>query len=359
MTSRLLDKLAIILICGVGFSLSESLIVPVAGLLSLISASSLNQLFSGKKISFIPLLIYSCACIFAPQLLCGMPLILYDSLREKKLWAAAPMAAVIFNIQTLKPIQLICIFTGSFTAFVIFKRISTLEERVEHLRSLRDDAAEMNLQLGDRNRQLAEAQDNEVRLATLRERNRIAREIHDNVGHMLTRSLLQSGALIVINKDEQLREPLESLRSTLDSAMTSIRQSVHDLHDESVDLRKIIEDSANSVREKFDVSIVYDMHDDAPAKIKLCIAGIVKESLSNAVKHSNGDKIHIIVREHPGFYQLSVKDNGSSGAINETGIGLDNMRERAENAGGSITFEPSGDGFRIFVSIPKNKETKI
>ena len=101
------------------------------------------------------------------------------------------------------------------------------------------------------------------------------------------------------------------------------------------------------------------MHDDAPAKIKLCIAGIVKESLSNAVKHSNGDKIHIIVREHPGFYQLSVKDNGSSGAINETGIGLDNMRERAENAGGSITFEPSGDGFRIFVSIPKNKETKI
>ena len=45
-------------------------------------------------------------------------------------------------------------------------------------------------------------QDYEIYLATLKERNRIAREIHDNVGHMLTRSILQLGALSVINKDE-------------------------------------------------------------------------------------------------------------------------------------------------------------
>lgn len=358
MTPRLLDKLAIILLCSVGFALSDNLAVPVIGLLCLLSVSSLNQLLAGRKFSFIPLLAYSCSCVFVPQLFCGLPLILYDSLREKKWWSALPLAGVLLNLSDLKPIQLICTFSFAFTAYVIYQRISTLENNVEHLRSMRDDVTEANLQLGNRNRQLAEAQDNEVRLATLRERNRIAREIHDNVGHMLTRSLLQSGALIVINKDEQLREPLESLRSTLDSAMTSIRQSVHDLHDDSVDLRKIIEDSIKPVQERFTVRFDYDMQDDVPAKIKLCIAGIVKEALSNAVRHSNGDRIMISVREHPAFYQLCIEDNGSSESISETGIGLENMRERAENAGGTISFTPSADGFRIFSSIPKNKENR-
>ena len=53
-----------------------------------------------------------------------------------------------------------------------------------------------------------EKQDYEIYLATLRERNRIAREIHDNVGHMLSRSILQMGALITIHKEEPLHGQL-------------------------------------------------------------------------------------------------------------------------------------------------------
>ena len=58
-------------------------------------------------------------------------------------------------------------------------------------------------------------QDYEIYLATLKERNRIAREIHDNVGHMLTRSILQLGALSVINKDETVGEAINDLSGTL------------------------------------------------------------------------------------------------------------------------------------------------
>ena len=50
-------------------------------------------------------------------------------------------------------------------------------------------------------------QDYEIHLATLKERNRIAREIHDNVGHLLSRSLLQTGALQVMNHDKALDAP--------------------------------------------------------------------------------------------------------------------------------------------------------
>ena len=352
----ILDKLALLFLCGICFSFSDSSIVSVAGLLLLLIASSVAEVLRNTRFSFIFPLVYSCGCIFLPELACGAPLIMYDSLRMKKWWAVLPMCTVLFRLDHFRNVQIVILLAGLFVAAVFYIRVFRLEEQVNILRSKRDEVAEKNLELDDRNRELADAQDNEVRIATLRERNRIAREIHDNVGHMLTRSLLQSGALIVINKNEKMKEPLEELRSTLDSAMTSIRQSVHDLHDDSLDLKRIIEDSASAAHDKFKVNLDYDIGDSAPAKVKLCIAGIVKESVSNAIKYSNGDSLDISVREHPAFYQLLIMDNGSSEKINETGIGLKNMKDRAESIGGFISFTPSEEGFRVFASLPKNKE---
>ena len=57
---------------------------------------------------------------------------------------------------------------------------------------------------------------------------------------MITRSILQVGAIGVINTDEKLKAPIADLKSTLDTAMDSMRKSVHDLYDESVDLRQAL-----------------------------------------------------------------------------------------------------------------------
>ena len=62
----------------------------------------------------------------------------------------------------------------------------------------------------------------DIHAATLKERNRIAREIHDHVGHMLSRSILQLGAILAINKDEKLDIPLRGLKDSLDTAMNNI-----------------------------------------------------------------------------------------------------------------------------------------
>ena len=229
---------------------------------------------------------------------------------------------------------------------------SHLEKAVGNLTQMRDKTAEANMQLSGQNLRLAEAYDNEIHLATMRERNRIAREIHDNVGHMLTRSLLQAGALIIINKDESLKEPLEGLKNTLNNAMTSIRESVHDLHDDSIDLKKLVQDSINAVDKRFTVRLEYDMSENVPGKIRLCMAGVVREGLSNVVKHSDGDRVNVVLREHPGFYQLMIEDNGSCGEIKKEGIGLRTMEERAESVGGSISFT-NNNGFRIFMIIKR------
>lgn len=333
--------------------MSDNFFSPVMTALVTIIISASSQLLTGTKAAAVIIALSSLACGFFPLMFCSIPLLLYDALWEKKWWLTLPAAAVLIRLDKLKGGQLILIAAAIAVTIIIYIRVSHLEETVKTLTMLRDEVAGKNLQLSDQNYKLAQAQDNEIHLATLKERNRIAREIHDNVGHMLTRSLLQSGALIVINKDEQLREPLESLRSTLDSAMTSIRESVHDLHDDSIDLEKVLNDSISTVDSRFTVDLDCDIGANVPGNIKLCIIGVVKEGLSNAVKHSAGDRISIVIREHPAFYQLMLNDNGCCSEIKESGIGLKNMRDRAEALKGVITFTPSKEGFRIFMSIPK------
>lgn len=351
--NRLLDKLAIMLICLMGFSMAENFTVPVVALLISVSASSAVQLLTGKKTAALLIALCAALCGWLPIFFCAMPLLLYDALWEKKWWLVLPALTALARLDTLLPAQQIISAVGMITAIIIYTRVSKLEETIGKLTSLRDEMSEKHMLLFEQNIRLAAAQDNEVHLATLKERNRIAREIHDNVGHMLTRSLLQAGALLIINKDEQMKEPLEDLKSTLDSAMTSIRESVHDLHDDSIDLKKIIEESIRAVDDRFTVSLDYDLNDHVPGKIKLCMAGIVKEGLSNAVRHSNGNMIRVIIREHPGFYQLMLEDNGTCAKIGESGIGLKNMEDRANSVSGRIYFTASENGFCIFMSIPK------
>ena len=351
--NRLLDKVAILIICLSGFCLSDDPAAPVAALLLSVSASCAVQILTGRTAACFIIALCSAMCGVIPVAFCAVPLMLYDALWEKRWWLTLPASLIFFRAGSLSPLQVLISAGGMAAAIIIFIRVYGMEKNIRKLTALRDEVTEKNLQLSQQNTRLAEAQDNEIHLATLRERNRIAREIHDNVGHMLTRSLLQSGALIVINKDEALREPLASLKDTLDSAMTSIRESVHDLHDDSIDLKKLITDSLDAVRDKFAVRLEYDISGDINGSRKLCIVGIVKECISNAAKHSTGDKLTVVLREHPVFYQLMVEDNGSCTAIKETGIGLKNMTERAESSGGRISFTPSEKGFRVFMTLPK------
>ena len=337
--NRLIDKLAILLICLMSLMMTDSFTAPVIIILSAMAVSTAVQLLTGTAAAAVLIAGFSLLCGVFPVTICTMPLLLYDALWEKKWWLTAPAALALIKLGSLSAGQIMITLAAAAVAVIIYIRVSGLEQTVTKLTDLRDEVAGKNQQLAQQNLLLAEAQDNEIHLATLKERNRIAREIHDNVGHMLTRSLLQSGALIVINKD--------------DSAMTSIRESVHDLHDDSIDLKKVVEDSLRSVEDRFTVKFDCDVSEHLSGNIKLCIIGVIKEGLSNAVKHSNGDSIELIVREHPAFCQLVMEDNGSCSEIKESGIGLKNMRDRAAALGGRISFTPSPEGFRIFMSIPK------
>lgn len=230
----------------------------------------------------------------------------------------------------------------------------------------RDTSVEYNEQLKNKNRHLIEKQDYEIHLATLKERNRIAREIHDNVGHELSRSILQVGALLTISKEKEMNEYLHGIKKTLDSAMNNVRQSVHNLHDDAIDLPTVIKETLKSLSE-FTCQLEYDMGEEIPRNIKYCIITITKEAVNNMIKHSNGKRANFVFREHPAFYQIQIEDNGKinrekseynvkqlkENKYNILGIGLENMEERVKSLHG--TFRISLEtGFHIFITIPKD-----
>lgn len=224
------------------------------------------------------------------------------------------------------------------------------------IKHLRDTSAEQEIKLKKQNQQLIENQNDELYIATLQERNRIAREIHDNVGHMLSRSILQLGALLTICKDTNLKPHLETLKDTLNEAMTNIRNSVHDLHDEAVHLEVALKE----LIQKFEfcpVKLTCNVSKQIPKNVKYCFLSIVKEALNNTMKHSNATNVSITVKEHYGFYQLIIQDNGTnipSDLLNSSrnGIGLTSMKERVMTNNGIIHITTE-NGFRIFITIPK------
>ncbi|HCX63580.1 MAG TPA: hypothetical protein DHN33_00015 [Eubacteriaceae bacterium] len=121
-----------------------------------------------------------------------------------------------------------------FTASLLKVRTDQNIQRQKKYLTLSDSYRNLKYESKKQKQAILQKQDGEIRAAMLKERNRIAREIHDNVGHLLSSALLQVGALQAIASEQK---ELTSLKQTLDRAMDNIRESVHNLHDESVNLK--------------------------------------------------------------------------------------------------------------------------
>lgn len=302
---------------------------------------------------------YCLLCLIWPDCFVFLPVAAYDISKRASQWFSLllliPITVQYLSIKTNPIWGMTLLFT--VIAVILQRRTQEAHTIRREFLSLQDRAEEQSLVLKDHNRQLMEKQEYEIQLAMLGERNRIAREIHDNVGHLLTRSLLQISALKVLHKGEvQLQEEVSNVEKTLAEAMGNIRASVHDLHEESIDLRLQLQ----TLIKAFTFCPVR-LHYDAgklPKELKYCFLGITREALSNVARHSNAAQVYVTILEHPAFYQLVIQDNGTGRKKFDTqGIGLQNMEDRVKALLGTFRTEDR-KGFRIFVSIPKEKESK-
>lgn len=310
-------------------------------------------------------LLFLVGSILVPDLGLFFPLLFYQTFYGKRFLFSAvliPAAFFLFSHSDIYVKEVCCFelfgFLLAFSLWCYAKKRDTLDQE---LRQIQDDSEEHTLLLAEKNKALLEKQDSEIYAATLRERNRIAREIHDNVGHVLSRSILLTAALKTINKEAALMPLLDNLETSLNNAMNSIRSSVHDLRDDSVNLEDAIRTLVNDFT-FCPVSLTYDMSRQLPKEVKYTLITITKEGLSNVMRHSNASSVTILFREHPALYQFCMEDNGTrsspfstdpeaSGSTPE-GMGLSNIRHRVNALNGTVQIT-AAQGFRIFVTIPR------
>lgn len=247
------------------------------------------------------------------------------------------------------------LFAIPFSIFLAWMTVSYERLHYQFIHSM-DEHTEQQLLLKEKNQALLAKQDAEVHAATLKERNRIAREIHDNVGHLLTRSLLMTGAIQTMNQSDELQIPLQQLDDSLNQAMNSIRDSVHNLHDESLNLEEAVAQLVHGFQ-FCPVTLIYDMGYEPPTVVRYAFLSIAKEALANITKHSNATNARLIMREHPNLYQLEILDNGTQihpSFSTKKGIGLTNMQERVSQLHGTMSLY-TDHGFRIFITVPKTQ----
>ncbi|MGX7263133.1 sensor histidine kinase, partial [Enterococcus crotali] len=327
--------------------------------LAVIVLSLLLWLKTNPKFSSIGLLLLLLASIWWKEYTYFVPVLFYDGMLDEGNKVSLINGGVIvlflfsskhYSVSVKLYIILLCAL-AAYLAFLTLKDY-LLSEAYD---SLEKEKYENSFDLEWQNSELIKQQEIKVNLELSNERNRIARDIHDNVGHLLSSALLQTGALKAINQEEKLTAPLNQLQETINEGMNSIRESVHDLHDESLSLSLACQNIVQSVT-FCEVEIIGSFSENISKDYKLTCIMLLKEALANVMKHSNAEKVTIEFQEHPGFYKLIIEDNGTQNqkkSPKEIGIGLIGMKERVEKLGGRLSYQRKETGFSLLAILPK------
>lgn len=375
--NRLFDK-SIVLACCIAAAMGLAVDARLVTAFCLgVIATSLAEVAQGertRRASEAGSYAYVIMAVFVPSFMPFAPLAFYDIARRvhrERIWPALAIGAVFafvlaadFRAGMLPARALLLTAILSVAATLLSLRTAQLEREQQRMRRTRDELQERALALEARNRDLADRQDYEVELATLTERARIAREIHDNVGHQLTRASLQVEALRVVHAGEPgVAADFADVKRTVDEALQLVRVSVHALNDNAVDLsvqlERIVEGARSDGGPQIELEVLAE---HAPANVANCFAAVLREALSNTMRHACAHAVTVRCMEHPSFYQLIVTDDGAGGVQASghgaaEGMGLASMRERTEALGGTFTAGPrSGSpGWRVFATVPKQQ----
>lgn len=192
-----------------------------------------------------------------------------------------------------------------------------------------------------------------VYLTEVKERNRIAREIHDNIGHSIAGIYMQLQAAYKIREvqKEKSEQLIDKSIEGLAEALTTIRNTVHNIKPKENLGLEYIEKFINQYtfcHIKFKTSGDFNML--SSSHFQLLISNI-KEALTNASKHSCATEIEINIDINDRFIRLFIKDNGKGSEKIKEGLGISGMKERIKNVGGTLSIS-SENGFIIVSLIP-------
>jgi signal transduction histidine kinase len=245
-------------------------------------------------------------------------------------------------------IALALIYGTGIVFVVVFTRVAASE------REARTALADANQLLRDHAAQVEE-------LATTKERNRLAREIHDSLGHYLTVVNVQIGAAQAIIEQDRLRalDHLSKAQALTQEGLAEVRHSVAALRASPIESRPLPEALANlaeqwnaaGLRAKF---VVAGTIRPLTPQVNLTLYRAAQEAMTNVGKHAHASSVdlHLDYRDDR-LVRLSIKDDGHGSTNSEGGFGLLGVRERVQLLNGAVQVRTgAGEGFSLDVELP-------
>ena len=254
-------------------------------------------------------------------------------------------------------LKTICEITNMLV-FLVYILILMMKDRRE-----RERIRLLNEQLQKANEQLhVFAQEKEL-MGETKERNRLAREIHDTLGHILTGISVGIDAVLVLMDiaPDKAKEQLEGIGDTARRGLQDVRRSVRKLKPDALErmslsnaIHQMIEDMSKVTNTKiYFVSYTEELKFEADEEE--VIYRIIQESTTNAIRHGKATEIWIRMSEKEEELTIIISDNGCGCDDIKEGFGLKHIRERVELLNGEVNYQGL-IGFTMIAKIPiRNK----
>lgn len=212
----------------------------------------------------------------------------------------------------------------------------------------------MTKELREKNQKIEE-------ISLLKERSRMAREIHDTLGHTLTGAIIQLEAakkLIYIDQEKTLAT-IEKTQEITRDGFLEVKRAIHALRPVLIEDGNL-KDALEALFEKVenDCHVVIDGHIRGEAPIeaarKVSLYRIIQESITNSIRHGQASRINISLENKEDHVEISIHDNGLGCENILEGNGLQGIRERVYSHQGRLEIKSKdNEGFHLSIFIPK------
>ena len=274
-----------------------------------------------------------------------LPLILGDYKRDFPTFIIA-----LSSIYITGKVELIPLFALAIAFSIMMKE---KDKKENEFIELYDTERKNRYELETAKNQLIKANEDIISVTELNERNRIARALHDNIGHKLVgiNMILQASGAVRYKDQDKADELTNKAIKELTDTVDLLRDTVHDLKpNKTVGIKVIEKIIADYNYCEVSFTTKGDMNSISSGMLALMSQNL-KEALTNASKYSSATLIDVNLEASKKYIRFLIKDNGIGAKEIVDGLGISGMRERVENVGGTFTINKD-DGFEVVSFFP-------
>lgn len=256
----------------------------------------------------------------------------------------------IFSEGMVLDIIMLCFWYLSTAGMIYYMKKQTDEKQ---------KVKKLNEELIDANKKL-EKYSREVELLSIKnERNRMAGEMHDSLGHSLTALIMQLEYVdkIIENNPQKAKEILNKSQNLARESMSELRKTVYSLKEDTENeliysINKLISNIISTDKIKFHFKYSENV-ENLLSDVKNLLYRTIKESITNSIRHGQATEINIEIHHKENEIQLILEDNGIGCGQIIKGNGIKGIIDRIDKIGGESKFISStNQGFRTEISIP-------